>query len=343
SLDTTRPVISALTETYPEKNFIWQSNALDVLGFNYKIFDYDSLPVRFRNVPLMAAETTSALQTRGVYDLADTLRLWPASSKDKFVVNGNPDHTVTAYDNVAAYWGVSHEQAWKAVKDRKYMSGIFVWTGFDYLGEPVPYDFPARSSYYGIVDLAGFPKDVYYMYQSEWTDKPVLHILPHWNWEAGKTVDVWAYYNNADEVELYLNGKSLGTKTKEGESLHAAWKVPFEPGTLKAVSRKDGKTVLTKEVHTAGAPHRIELVADRSKIKADGLDLSFVTVNVLDKKGNLVPNADNLVKFSVKGNGIIAGTDNGYQADLTSLVKPERKAWKGKCLAIIKSTEKAGT
>ncbi len=342
ALDPTRPVTTALTETFPEKNFIWQSNAIDVLGFNYKVFDYDSLPGRFKNIPLLAAETTSALQTRGVYDLADTLRLWPASSKDKFVVNGNADHTVTAYDNVAAYWGVSHETAWKKVKDRNFLAGLFVWTGFDYIGEPVPYDFPARSSYYGVVDLAGFPKDVYYMYQSEWTDKPVLHLLPHWNWEAGKTVDVWAYYNNADEVELFLNGKSLGTKTKEGENLHAVWKVPFEAGTLKAVSKKNGKTVLTKEIKTAGAPYKLELIADRKQIKADGNDLSFITVNVLDKQGNIVPDADNLVKFTLEGNGTIAGTDNGYQADLNSLSKPERKAWKGKCLAIIKSTEKAG-
>jgi len=342
ALDPTRPVTTALTETFPEKNFIWQSNALDVLGFNYKVFDYDSLPGRFKNIPLLAAETTSALQTRGVYDLADTLRLWPASSKDKFVVNGNADHTVTSYDNVAAYWGVSHETAWKKVKDRDFLAGLFVWTGFDYIGEPVPYDFPARSSYYGIVDLAGFPKDVYYMYQSEWTNKPVLHLLPHWNWEAGKTVDVWAYYSQADEVELFLNGKSLGTKTKEGESLHAVWKVPYEAGTIKAVSKKDGKTVLSKEIRTAGEPYKLELVADRKQIKADGNDLSFVTVNVLDKQGNIVPDADNLVKFTLTGNGTIAGTDNGYQADLTSLSKPERKAWKGKCLAIVKAGEKGG-
>jgi beta-galactosidase len=121
---------------------------------------------------------------------------------------------------------------------------MFVWTGFDYLGEPTPYPWPARSSYFGIVDLAGFSKDVYYMYQSEWTNKPVLHLLPHWNWETGKTIDVWAYYNNADEVELYLNGKSLGIRKKAGDDLHVMWRVKYEPGTLKAVSRKNGKTVL---------------------------------------------------------------------------------------------------
>ncbi len=340
--DDTRPVTTALTETEPSKNFIWQSGALDVLGFNYKYFDYDSLPKRFKNVPLIAAETTSALQTRGVYDLADTLRLWPASSKDKFVVNGNPDYTVTAYDNVAAYWGTSHEKAWKAVKERNFMSGIFVWTGFDYLGEPVPYDFPARSSYYGIIDLAGFPKDVYYMYQSEWTNKPVLHLLPHWNWEAGKVVDVWAYYNQADEVELFLNGKSLGRKSKTADDLHASWKVPFEAGVLKAISYQNGKVVLEKEIRTAGAPHQLVLKVDRSKLKADGNDLAFVTVTLVDEKGTIIPQADNLIKFSITGEGKIAGTDNGYQADLSSLSHPNRKLWKGKALAIIKAGDKAG-
>ncbi|QEK51354.1 DUF4982 domain-containing protein [Pedobacter aquae] len=340
--DNTRPVTTALTETEPAKNFIWKSNALDVLGFNYKYFDYDSLPKRFGYIPLIAAETTSALQTRGVYDLADTLRLWPASSKDKFVVNGNPDYTVTAYDNVAAYWGTSHEKAWKAVKDRNFMSGIFVWTGFDYLGEPVPYDFPARSSYYGIIDLAGFPKDVYYMYQSEWTNQPVLHLLPHWNWQAGKVVDVWAYYNQADEVELFLNGKSLGKKAKTTDELHVSWKVPFEAGTLKAISYLNGKVVLEKEIRTAGAPHHIVLNVDRNKLKADGNDLAFVTATLVDEAGTIVPDADNLIKFTISGAGQIAGTDNGYQADLSSLSKPNRKLWKGKALAIVKATEKSG-
>ncbi|MRX46681.1 glycoside hydrolase family 2 TIM barrel-domain containing protein [Pedobacter puniceum] len=340
--DNTRPVTTALTETEPAKNFIWKSNALDVLGFNYKYFDYDSLPKRFSDIPLIAAETTSALQTRGVYDLADTLRLWPASSKDKFVVNGNPDYTVTAYDNVAAYWGTSHEKAWKAVKDRNFMSGIFVWTGFDYLGEPVPYDFPARSSYYGIIDLAGFPKDVYYMYQSEWTNKPVLHLLPHWNWQAGKVVDVWAYYNQADEVELFLNGKSLGKKAKTTDELHVSWKVPFEAGTLKAISYLNGKVVLEKEIRTAGAPHHIVLNVDRNKLNADGNDLAFVTATLVDEAGTIIPDADNLIKFTISGAGQIAGTDNGYQADLSSLSKPNRKLWKGKALAIVKASQHAG-
>ena len=181
------------------------------------------------------------------------------------------------------------------------------------------------------------------MYQSEWTDKPVLHILPPWNWEQGKSVEVWAYYNNADEVELYLNGKSLGKKSKQNEDLHILWNVPFEPGILKAVSRKNGKDVLIREVKTAGAPAKIELIADRSQIKADGKDLSFITVRILDAAGNVVPNADDLINFDVEGNGFIAGVDNGFQASLEPFKANYRKAFHGLCLAILQSTEKEGT
>jgi beta-galactosidase len=223
------------------------------------------------------------------------------------------------------------------------MAGIFVWSGFDFLGEPVPYPkFPARSAYYGIVDLAGFPKDVYYMYQSEWTTKPVLHIFPHWNWKKGDTVDVWAYYNNADEVELFLNGKYLGTKTKTDTSLHVMWRVPFVPGTLKAISKKNGKVVLVNQIKTAGKPFTIELTADRKNIKAGGKDLSFITAKILDAAGNLVPDANKLISFSITGNASIAGTDNGYQADTVSLTSHKRQAWKGMALAIIKSGSKKG-
>ena len=222
------------------------------------------------------------------------------------------------------------------------LSGMFIWTGFDYLGEPTPYSWPSRSSYFGIIDLAGFPKDVYYMYQSEWTDKPVLHIFPHWNWTPGKLIDVWAYYNNADEVELYLNGKSLGIKKKTGDDLHIMWRVPFEPGTLKAVSRKDGKVVLTREIHTAGKPAKIELIADRKLIKADGKDLSFITVKILDKDGNIVPDADNLVNFKLNGNAFIASVDNGDPVSHDPFKADYRKAFHGLALAIVQAKETPG-
>jgi beta-galactosidase len=343
-LDPTRPVTSALTETFPEKNFITKANALDVLGFNYKDYDYAELPKRFPGQKFIALETASALETRGVYEFpSDSIRIWPPNYKVKDSFSGNKDFTSSAYDNTYAYWGNTHERSWLAVKNNQHIAGAFVWSGFDYLGEPVPYPkFPARSSYYGIVDLAGFPKDVYYMYQSEWTTKPVLHIFPHWNWKPGQLVDVWAYYNNADEVELFLNGRSLGAKRKNDSTLHVRWQILFEAGTLKAVSKKNGKIVLTKEIKTAGEPHSIELTADRTNLKADGKELSFITVRILDKEGNLVPYADHLIEFSIAGNGILTGTDNGYHADSISLKSNKRKCWKGMALAIIQSSEKKG-
>ncbi len=273
---------------------------------------------------------------------SDSIRRWPKDGKTK-LTDGNKDYTVSAYDNVSAYWGSTHEETWKTVKKLDHIAGLYVWTGFDYLGEPIPYPWPARSSYFGILDLAGFPKDSYYMYQSEWTSKPVLHLLPHWNWQEGKTVDVWAYYNNADEVELFLNGRSLGVKAKANDDLHVMWRVKYEPGVLKAVSRKGGKEVLVREVKTAGRPAKIELLADRKEISADGRDLSFITVKILDKEGNVVPDADNLVKFSIRGEGFIAGVDNGYQASMEPFKADYRKAFNGFCLAIIQSSEKRGT
>lgn len=338
ALDDTRPVTAALTETNYEKNFIAQAEALDVLGFNYKFEDYDKLPKEFKGVPLIASETTSGLQTRGVYDaLHDTIQFWPASSKDKFVTNGNPDFSVSAYDNVAAYWGTSHERAWLEVKKREFLGGIFVWTGFDYLGEPVPYPYPARSSYYGIVDLAGFPKDVYYMYQSEWTEKEVLHLLPHWNWKAGEMVDVWAYYNQADEVELFLNGKSLGKSQKTAERLHATWQVAFAPGELKVVKYRNGKAVQEQIRYTAGAASQLKAeVTHDDFVTGDKTDLYFVEVQLQDVDGHAVQHDDIELTFLSTDNATVVGTDNGFQADLRSLSSPQRKTFKGKALAIVR-------
>jgi len=221
------------------------------------------------------------------------------------------------------------------------VSGQFIWTGFDYLGEPTPYEWPSRSSYFGLVDLAGFPKDTYYMYQSEWTTRPVLHLLPHWNWKKGDTVDVWAY-TNAPEVELFLNGVSLGVRSKKSDDLHLAWKVPFASGTLHAVGRSGGKDVMTAEVKTAGPPAAFVLNADRTTIAAEGNDLSFVTVSVVDSAGTIVPAADNLVEFSVGGPGTIAGVDNGSQTSHESFRGSTRSAYNGLCLAVIRSTGTPG-
>ncbi|MEA5404828.1 beta-galactosidase GalB [Arcicella sp. DC2W] len=339
-LDNTRLVTSALTENVPDKNFIFQSGALDLLGFNYKHEGYTDFLKNFPKQKFIASETASALESRGRYEMPQENIQF--SSRDVKTQVRNTDWTTSAYDNVAAYWGTTHEEAWKAVKNAPYIAGTYVWTGFDYLGEPHPYPWPARSSYFGIIDLAGFPKDVYYMYQSEWTEKPVLHLLPHWNWEKGKTVEVWAYYSQADEVELFLNDKSLGIRKKGINDFHVKWSVNYEAGTLKAVSRKDGKIVLTEEVKTAGKAFKIKLSADRQSIKANGEDLSFIRVSIVDENGNLVPEANHLVNFSLEGQGSIAGVDNGYQASLEPFKANYRRAFNGLCLAIVQASEKAG-
>lgn len=343
SLDITRPITTA-NDRPDTTNKIIKSGAIDLIGYNYHEFSYASFHDRYPGKKFIATETTSGLETRGFYDMpSDSIRRWP---NNKEMENGkgkmDPEYRVSAYDNVAPPWGSTHEMTWKVMKKHDFLSGMFIWTGFDYLGEPTPYTWPARSSYFGIVDLAGFPKDIYYMYQSEWTDKTVLHILPHWNWKAGKTVDVWAFYNHADEVELFLNGKSLGVKKKTGDDLHVMWRVKYQPGMLKAVSRKDGKVVLTREIKTAGKPAKIQLVADRSRIKADGKDLSFITAKILDKDGNVVPEADNLINFKITGDAFIAGTDNGDPVDHNTLKNPYRKAFHGLALGIVQANEKAG-
>src|SRR5579859_290654 len=342
SIDPTRPITSAMTETDTLENNIYQAGVLDVVGLNYNQQVYDSAQRKYPGQPFLATETTSAEATRGHYDMpSDSIRRWPTSAKVP-AVGVNRDYTVSAYDDVSAYWGSTHEETWRIVKRDPFVAGLFVWSGFDYLGEPTPYRWPARSSYFGVVDLAGFPKDSYYMYQSEWSSKPVLHLFPHWNWKPGQLVDVWAYYSQASEIELFLNGVSLGVKRKEGDELHVQWRVPFEPGVLKAVSRLHGKVVLEKEVRTAGAPARVQFMVDRQIIHADGSDLSFIGIRIVDANGNLVPDADTELSVSVTGEGTLAGLDNGYQADGESFRGYRHRAFNGLCLAIIRAKKKAG-
>jgi beta-galactosidase len=339
SLDTTRP-ITAANDNPGKGNKIIESGALDLIGYNYHEYDYPTFHDRYPGKKFIATETTSGLEMRGHYEMpSDSIRVWPTRWDKPFT---HPGNTVSAYDNTRPPWGSTHEATWKIMKKYDFLSGFFIWTGFDYLGEPTPYSWPSRSSYFGIIDLAGFPKDVYYMYQSEWTDKPVLHIFPYWNWKPGQLIDVWAYYNHADEVELFLNGKSLGVKKKMGDDLHIMWRVKYEPGTLKAVSRKDGKVVLTREIHTAGPAAKIELIADRKNIKGDGKDLSFITVRILDKDGNVVPDAANLVNFKVNGPGFIAGVDNGDEVSHDPFKANYRKAFNGLALAIVQTKDKPG-
>jgi beta-galactosidase len=339
-LDPTRPITAACNDQDPLNPLI-KSGALDLIGYNYKQNTFPDFPKVYPGKRFIATETTSALATRGHYDMpSDSIRRWP-ERWDKPFDKGNPDNTCSSYDNCSAPWGSTHEETWKVVKKYSFLSGMYIWTGFDYLGEPTPYDWPSRSSYFGIVDLAGFPKDAYYMYQSEWTDKPVLHVFPHWNWKEGDPVDVWAY-TNCEEVELLLNGKSLGTKKKVGDDLHLTWHLSFTPGTLKAVGRTGGKEILAREVKTAGAPAKIVLEADRNVIAADGKDLSFVTVKILEEEGTLVPYADSLINFEITGEGKIVGVDNGLQTSHESFKANHRKAFNGLCLVVVQSNQKPG-
>jgi beta-galactosidase len=186
------------------------------------------------------------------------------------------------------------------------------------------------------------PKDVYYMYQAELTNKTVLHAFPHWNWIENQTIDVWVYYNNADEVELFLNGASQGKKSKPEDTFHVVWTLTFTKGSIRAVSLKGGVEVASQEIHTAGDPAKIVLIPDRSELKADGTDLSFITVEIRDKEDILCPNATNLVSFSVEGPGFIAGTDNGDENNLISLKTPERNAFFGKAIVAVQNNGKAG-
>lgn len=338
-LDATRPITSACNHP-GEGNTIVMSGALDLIGYNYHPDEFIQFPAKFPGKKLIATETTSAIETRGHYDMpSDSIRRWPDTDYMSF--KGNSDYTVSAYDNVSVPWGSTHEETWRVVKKYDYISGLFIWTGFDYLGEPTPYWWPARSSYFGIIDLAGFPKDAFYLYQSEWTDKPVLHLFPHWNWKEGDFIDVWTY-TNCSQVELFLNGTSLGVREKGPGDLHLMWHVPFRTGTLKAVGIRNNSDTLVAEVKTAGEPTGIELKADRSIIKSNGHDLSFVTVRIVDQQGNMVPNVSNLVQFELKGPGDIAGVDNGSPISHESFKANKRKAYNGMCLAIIQSRNQSG-
>ena len=340
ALDSTRPVTAGCNEPNPN-NHLFRSEALDLIGFNYHDDWFAGVPEKFPGKPFIVAESVSALMTRGYYRIPSDETVICPERWDKPYFDDS--FSCSSYDNCHVPWGNSHEGTMRHVKNNDFISGQYVWTGFDYLGEPTPYGWPARSSYFGIVDLAGFPKDVYYLYQSEWhPEKKVLHLFPHWNWTPGQDIDMWAYYNNADEVELFVNGESQGVRTKGKDDFHVVWRVKYESGVVKVVSRKDGKTVLEKEIHTAGEPAQIRLTADRNEIKSDGRDLSFVTVEVLDKDGNLCPNADNQIMFDVQGAGFIAGVDNGSPVSMEKFKADHRKAFYGKCLVVVQSDGKSG-
>ena len=363
----TRPVTAGCNEPDP-KNHLFKSGAIDVIGFNYHHQWVKDVPKNFPGKPFILSESVSALQTRGYYMMpSDHIYTAP---KEWWLPYTDPSFMCSAYDNMHASWSSTHEETWDVVKHNDFVGGQFIWTGFDYIGEPTPYAYPARSSYFGIIDLAGLPKDSYYMYQSEWTSKDVLHLFPHWNWLPGQAIDMWCYYNHADEVELFVNGKSQGVRRKtvygaknEGKAFeksteyHVMWRVNFEPGEVKVVARKNGKQVGEQIIRTAGAPHHLVLKKTYQGYQAFGASepTTFVEVNVVDKEGNLCPNAENQIFFSVIGEkageeageeasagldekaGLkILGTDNGCQTSLERFTDPHRKAFFGKCIVVLK-------
>ena len=334
--DTTRPITAGCNEPSPG-NHLFKSGALDIIGFNYHHQWVKDVPQNFPGKPFIFSESVSALQTRGYYMMpSDTVYKAP---KEWWLPYTDSSFMCSAYDNMHASWSSTHEETWDVVKHNPFVGGQFIWTGFDYIGEPTPYGFPARSSYFGIIDLAGFPKDTYYMYQSEWTSAPMLHLFPHWNWLPGQTIDMWAYYNQADEVELFVNGKSQGIRRKSTQKepsllcteYHVGWRVKFEPGEVKAVSRKDGKVVCEQTIRTAGQPAAVRLSVDYQ-----GKDLCFVCAEVVDAQGNLCPWAEDQIHFTATDGAQVVATDNGCQTSMERFTSSRRKAFFGRCLAVVR-------
>ncbi|HTX19983.1 MAG TPA: glycoside hydrolase family 2 TIM barrel-domain containing protein [Bacteroidota bacterium] len=325
--DATRPVTSACNtpEAAVKSGF---SKPLDVFGINYSIPFYESFKGKAK---LVGSETTSAVSTRAEYNL---------------VPDGNEVTIKSELNNqCSSYNDTSAESTLKAMKNSPWVAGQFLWTGFDYIGEPSPFGWPSVSSYFGIVDLCGFPKDRYYLYQSQWTEKPMVHILPHWNWKGfeGREIPVRCY-SNCESVELFLNGKSLGEKKfADTKDLHLEWKVPYAPGTLRAVAKNGSKILCTDEECTAGPSARIVLTPDRVEIAADGTDLSYIKVEIVDENGHVCPSADNLVKFAITGEGVIAGVGNGNPISHEYFKAGERKAFHGLALVVVRSTDRPGT
>ena len=343
--DKSRPITAGCNEPSPN-NHLFKSGVIDIIGFNYHHQWVKDVRKNFPDKPFIFSESVSALQTRGFYKMPSDSVIW--APKEWYLPYTDPSYMCSSYDNMHASWSSTHEETWDVVKHNDFVGGQYIWTGWDYIGEPTPYGFPARSSYFGIIDLAGFPKDSYYMYQSEWTTTPVLHLFPHWNWLPGQTIDMWCYYNNADEVELFINGKSQGvrrkteeqpagrydmhqTKAKLNSEYHVGWHVTFESGEVKAVARKNGKVVNEQVIKTAGAPASIRLTPDYQ-----GKTTTFVNVEVVDKDGNLCPLAEDQIYFSVDGNAEIIGTDNGCQTSMENFKAPQRKAFFGKCMVVVK-------
>jgi len=321
ALDPTRPCTAAVNAAF-ETPFPEQ---LDVMGFNYNLGVIDAWHSAHPGVPCVGTETASTVCTRGVY-LTDKLRNW-----------------VSAYDAVHPPWAELAEEWWKFYAAREWLAGGFAWTGFDYRGEPTPYGWPSINSQFGIVDMCGFPKDNFYYYKAWWGSEPVLHLLPHWNWEErlGEPIAVWAQ-TNLDAVELFLNGKSQGSRAVERLG-HVEWQVPYQPGVLEARGMRDGKVVLTTKRETTGRPASIRVTPDRDEIGADGQDVAILRAEVLDGEGRAIPTADLALTFKVTGEGRLIGVGNGDPNCQESDKGPRRSLFNGLAQALVQSTRSPGT
>jgi beta-galactosidase len=359
--DPTRLVVANCNNA--QAGFNGFQKTLDVMGFSYKPYLYGRFHKENPAMPEVGSETASCISSRGEY-------FFPVSNNKD---NGKADFQMSSYDLYAPPWATIPDTEFKGQDENPFNAGEFVWTGFDYLGEPTPYNrdtsnllnftdpeekakmakeleslgkikVPSRSSYFGIIDLAGFKKDRFYIYQARWRpDLPMVHILPHWNWpeRVGEVTPVHVY-TSGDEVELLLNGKSLGRKKKGQYEYRLRWdEVKYEPGELKAVAYKDGKLWAEAVTKTTGPAAKLSLQPDRSEIQADGADLSYVTVSVVDKDGLVVPRSKNRIKFQIEGPGEIVAVDNGDPTCLESFQSKEYNAFNGLCLVIVRAKKAA--
>lgn len=350
--DPTRPTTSAMNWAKPDMPL---PAVVDVISLNYQgegIRDtpahegmqgirtppqYTPFREKFPDKVILSSETAAALSSRGEY-LFPVFDGLSAPVKDGLGGDSKRRH-VSAYELHAADFGSTADKVFAAQDRHPFVAGEFVWSGWDYLGEPTPY-YSSRSSYFGVIDLAGFKKDRFYLYQSRWRpDLKFVHILPHWTWpeRVGQVTPVHVF-TSGDEAELFLNGKSLGRKKKGQYEYRLRWDdLVYQPGTVKVVAYKNGRKWATSETPTAGAPAKLKLEADRDRIKADGLDLSFISVTVTDANGRMAPRANNRIQFSIEGSGEIVATDNGDPTNFEPFPSHSRDAFNGRCLVIVRA------
>jgi beta-galactosidase len=342
--DPTRPVTCGMDQ-YNSVVLNGFAELLDIVGFNYKVDRYipayQILPQRI----ILGSETASTVSSRGVYHFPVIITKTPF----------HEDYQTSSYDTEAPFWAQIPDEEFEVLDRNRNYFGEFVWTGFDYLGEPTPYNpgTPARSSYFGIIDLAGLKKDRYYQYQSRWNKtKKVLHVFPHWNWEEdrlGRNVPIHCY-TNYDKVELFVNGKSMGVKTKIANSENPLernrmmWNdVIYQPGEIKVVAYdKDGKKAEEKTIKTAGKPFTTKITPDRTDIIACPKELVFLEIDVVDKDGNICPRASRFMFVKVKGAGKLRALCNGDPTDHTPFSADYMKSFSGKLVATIEPTDEAG-